>query len=78
MTVAAVLDSVESQPLIVKIPSSVLAMNDDQFFDFCQVNRELRIERTTNGDILIMCPAGLELRSPQCHYHHATGHLGRS
>ena len=33
-------------------------MNDDQFFDFCQANRELRIERTAEGDILIMSPAG--------------------
>jgi Uma2 family endonuclease len=33
-------------------------MNDDQFFDFCQVNRELRIERTADGDILIMSPTG--------------------
>ena len=57
-TVAAVLESVESQPLVVKIPASVLTMNDDQFFHFCQVNRELRIERTADGDILIMCPAG--------------------
>jgi Uma2 family endonuclease len=33
-------------------------MNDDQFFDFCQANRELRIERTADGDILIMSPTG--------------------
>jgi Uma2 family endonuclease len=40
------------------MPSSVVEMNDDQFFDFCQANREWRIERTADGDILIMCPAG--------------------
>ena len=33
-------------------------MNDDQFFEFCRVNRELRIERSAEGDILIMSPAG--------------------
>ena len=33
-------------------------MNDDQFFEFCQVNRELRIERSAEGDILIMSPTG--------------------
>src|SRR5215469_16178400 len=58
MTVAAVLESVESPPVVVKIPASVLTMNDDQFFEFCQVNRELRIERSAEGDILIMSPAG--------------------
>jgi len=56
--VAAVLESLESPPVVVKMPSSVVAMNDDQFFDFCQANRELRIERTAEGDILIMSPAG--------------------
>jgi Uma2 family endonuclease len=56
--VAAVLESVEIPPLVIKLPASILAMNDDQFFDFCQVNRELRIERSAEGDILIMSPAG--------------------
>ena len=54
----AVLESVESPPVVVKIPASVLTMNDDQFFEFCQVNRDLRIERSAEGDILIMSPAG--------------------
>jgi len=40
------------------MPSSVVEMNDDQFFDFCQANRELRIERTADGDILLMSPTG--------------------
>lgn len=35
-----------------------LAMTDDQFFEFCQLNRELRIERTSTGDLIIMTPAG--------------------
>jgi len=33
-------------------------MTDDQFFEFCQINRDLRIERTAQGDIVIMTPAG--------------------
>src|SRR5438876_3925095 len=33
-------------------------MTDDQFFEFCQINRDLRIERTAQGDILIMTPTG--------------------
>ena len=55
-----VLESVEAAPLVVRMPSSVVEMNDDQFFDFCQVNDELRIERTSEGDILIMAPEGSE------------------
>jgi len=55
---ATVLESVETSPWVVKMPSSVAEMDDDQFFDFCQANPELRIERTAEGDILIMSPAG--------------------
>jgi len=46
-------------PLILKMPSSV-QMTDDQFFDFCQVNRDLRIERTKTGEVIIMSPTGSE------------------
>ena len=35
-------------------------MTDDEYFQFCQINRKLRIERTAQGDILIMPPAGGE------------------
>jgi Uma2 family endonuclease len=31
---------------------------NDQFFDFCQVNKELRIELTAQGDCEIMAPTG--------------------
>jgi Uma2 family endonuclease len=35
-------------------------LNDDEFFDFCMKNADLRIERLANGEIVIMPPAGLE------------------
>lgn len=35
-------------------------MTDDQFFEFCQMNRKLNIERTAQGEIIIMPPAGGE------------------
>jgi Uma2 family endonuclease len=31
---------------------------EDEFFDFCQANGDLRIERTAKGEIIIMSPAG--------------------
>jgi Uma2 family endonuclease len=34
-------------------------MNDDQFFEFCRLNGDLRIERNSEGDILIMTPEGM-------------------
>ena len=48
-----------SSPLVVQIPPS-MQMTDEQFFDFCQVNRELRIERNQFGEISIMPPTASE------------------
>jgi len=38
----------------------VVEMTADQFFDFCQMNRDYRIERTASGEIIIMSPTGSE------------------
>ena len=38
----------------------LLPMTDDDFFDFCQRNRELRIEMDKYGEITIMSPTGSE------------------
>jgi Uma2 family endonuclease len=35
-------------------------MTDDEYFQFCANNSELRVERTPEGDIVIMPPAGFE------------------
>ncbi|NJN62742.1 MAG: Uma2 family endonuclease [Coleofasciculaceae cyanobacterium RL_1_1] len=35
-------------------------LSDDWFFDFCAANRDLHIERTAHGEILIMAPTGGE------------------
>ncbi|HEX9869081.1 MAG TPA: Uma2 family endonuclease, partial [Candidatus Tectomicrobia bacterium] len=36
----------------------VIELTEDQFFEFCQINQELRIERTAEGDLVIMPPEG--------------------
>jgi Uma2 family endonuclease len=48
-----------SYPLVLQFPSS-MQMTDEQFFDFCQVNHDLRIERNQFGYISIMSPTGSE------------------
>lgn len=48
-----------SSPLILHFPSS-MPMTDDQFFEFCQENRDLRIERNKCGKISIMPPTDSE------------------
>ena len=35
-------------------------MTDDEYYQFCQINEDLRIERTAQGDLLVMPPAGFE------------------
>ena len=39
---------------------SLIEMTDEQFFQLCQNNRELRFERNTNGELIIMPPTGGE------------------
>jgi len=34
--------------------------SEDDFFDFCQLNKNLRFERTATGEILVMPPTGSE------------------
>ena len=41
----------------IKLPQH-LQFNDDEFFAFCQENRDLRFERNANGEIIIMSPTG--------------------
>lgn len=37
-----------------------LDLTDEQFFMLCQINRDLRLERTANGELIIMAPVGGE------------------
>ncbi len=38
----------------------VVQMDDDQLFEFCHRNRDLRVERTAQGDLILMSPASSE------------------
>ncbi|MGB7444295.1 MAG: Uma2 family endonuclease [Coleofasciculaceae cyanobacterium] len=46
----------ESVPLTVNLPA-IKSMSVEQFYEFCLANRDLRIERTANGEVIIMPPA---------------------
>lgn len=39
---------------------SLLEITDEQFYQLCQANRDLKFERTAKGEILIMPPTGSE------------------
>lgn len=49
----------ETAPLVLQL-SPAVEMTEQQFFEFCQLNRDLRIERTARGELVIMSPAGSE------------------
>jgi Uma2 family endonuclease len=53
------LTSTEIVPMVVRL-HPVVEMTDDQFFEFCQVNPDWRIERTAHGELVIMPPTGAE------------------
>jgi Uma2 family endonuclease len=38
----------------------VITITDDQFFEFCQLNRDFRIERNPGGEIVLMFVTGSE------------------
>ena len=42
----------------VRLPAGAFAWTEDEFFDFCQLNSELRIERSAKGEIIVMSPVG--------------------
>ncbi|NJL55150.1 Uma2 family endonuclease [bacterium] len=46
----------ESIPLTVNLPMQV-EMTVAEFYEFCQANRDLRIERSASGELIIMPPA---------------------
>ncbi len=48
-----------SSPIVLQMPDN-LQMSDEEFYQFCLVNRDYRIERNQKGEISIMPPTGGE------------------
>ena len=46
-------------PVVLQLPSAI-TMTDEQFYEFCQINRDFRIERNAAGELMIMSPTGSE------------------
>ncbi len=46
----------DNTPLTVNFPA-IVKMTQAQFYEFCQANQNLRIERTAQGEVIIMPPA---------------------
>ena len=52
--------SLPDQPVLQLHLEPIIELTREQFFQFCQINRDLRIERTAEGDLEIMSPSGGE------------------
>jgi Uma2 family endonuclease len=55
VTVAA-----EEMPFVLKFGSLLKPMNDDEFYEFCRQHEDLKIELTSEGDLVITPPTGGE------------------
>ncbi|MFM7424318.1 MAG: Uma2 family endonuclease, partial [Elainella sp.] len=45
--------------LTVQLPASA-PLTDEQFYDLCRANPDLKIERNANGELVFMSPTGGE------------------
>ena len=55
---STVLPAVEETSLTLHFGPVLQKMNEHEFFEFCQLNRDWRFERTHEGDLVIMSPTG--------------------
>lgn len=53
------LTKVEAWPVVLRLRPAI-NLTDDQLYELCQLNGELQIEYTAQGELVIMPPTGLE------------------
>lgn len=51
---------IETEPLVLHFGRIWQKMSDRDFYEFCRLNPDLHIERTSEGDLIIMTPTGGE------------------
>ncbi len=63
-------------PLVLRTRLA-LDLSEEQFFELCQLNRDLRIERSAEGDWLIMAPVGGEASEQEAEITRQLGNWAR-
>ena len=58
LTMSATLTSTEREPVVLRFSPILRQMSEHEFYEFCQLNRDLRLELTSEGDLIIMPPTG--------------------
>lgn len=56
----------EHDPITLALPDSV-RLSDTEFFQFCQLNRDWRFEKNSEGEILIMAPCDWDTDESNAH-----------
>ena len=57
---AIVTEAEAREPYLTIHLSPALDLTDEQFFELCQINGDLRLERNAKGDMIVMPPTGGE------------------
>jgi Uma2 family endonuclease len=57
---AVVTEAEAREPFLTIHLSPAVELSDEQFFELCQINSDLRLERNAKGDIIVMPPTGGE------------------
>jgi Uma2 family endonuclease len=47
-------------PLVLRFGAALKRLSDAEFFEFCRLNADWRMERSSTGDLIVMAPAGGE------------------
>ncbi len=55
---SATITTPETSPLVLHFGTFVQNMSDEDYYLFCRENPDLHIERTAEGDLIIMAPTG--------------------
>lgn len=55
---SAVISQTEHPPFTLHFGPVLKRMSNREFFEFCQANSGLRLERTSEGDLIVMPPTG--------------------
>lgn len=50
----------KSDALVIHFSLPLKKLSDDEFYEFCMANKDLNIELTSAGDLIIMPPTGLK------------------
>ncbi len=50
--------SPRSEPMVFNFGDTLRGLTEREFHEFCRLNRDFRIERTSDGNLVIMSPTG--------------------